>query len=277
MSFELNGYEWVSPEASGRRGGYWRKIPDTRTNPTVAQAQHRLKFAEVAVDTRGLCGTVPTSDGRQVSKSAVALGEILRSDELCSADIPVQVEEIPKARVTATTQHIKDIAAQVPKAGPQDALFNALIHYAAAERERREAELKKERQLWAAGLEKERERTNLASEKSQKAFEERMKRISAFAEKRDAEWSKIEKRIEEIQRKLEEKQAPPITKVLDTPHSIQDISTPPSENSAWWHVPAILGSFILGTATVAYALQGPKQADNVRNALGLVRQIAHTK
>jgi len=78
MSFEYKNYEWVAPEASGRRGGYWRRIPYTRMDPTKAQVAHRLHFSRIAALTRGLKGTEILSDGRELSRSALLIGELLQ-------------------------------------------------------------------------------------------------------------------------------------------------------------------------------------------------------
>ncbi len=78
MSLEDHGYEWVQPEASGRRGGYWRKIPDNREHPSYRQAAHRLHFSRIASLTRGLTGTKQLSDGREVSRSALLIGALLQ-------------------------------------------------------------------------------------------------------------------------------------------------------------------------------------------------------
>lgn len=78
MGFEYQNFEWVQPEASGRRGGYWRRIPSNRTSPTEAQVQHRLRFGEVAGTTRGLKGVELLPDDREVSRSAITLGNMLR-------------------------------------------------------------------------------------------------------------------------------------------------------------------------------------------------------
>ncbi len=78
MSIEYKGYEWVQPEASGRRGGYWRRIPRTRLFPTGSQARFRLHFSKIASLTRGLTGTKKLPDGREVSKSALLIGALLK-------------------------------------------------------------------------------------------------------------------------------------------------------------------------------------------------------
>ncbi len=72
------GIEYVSPEKSGRRTGYFRKRPCTRECPTLKQALHRLKFSSTAAETYGSTGTVLIEDDRRISLSAKLLGDKLK-------------------------------------------------------------------------------------------------------------------------------------------------------------------------------------------------------
>lgn len=78
MSFTHGDYEWVQPETSGRRSGYWRRISGNREDPSEAQAKHRLHFARIAAATRGLKGVEKLTDGREVSRSALLIGTLLQ-------------------------------------------------------------------------------------------------------------------------------------------------------------------------------------------------------
>lgn len=72
------GIEWVEPSSDGRRPGYYRRIPMTRNDPTPAQAQHRLRFSQVAYNTYGTRGTDETLDRRQIPANAAVIGDELR-------------------------------------------------------------------------------------------------------------------------------------------------------------------------------------------------------
>lgn len=64
------GVEWVNPSADGRRPGYFRKVPRTRVEPTIRQAEHRLKFAQTAYNTFGTRGVTQTTDSREIPANA---------------------------------------------------------------------------------------------------------------------------------------------------------------------------------------------------------------
>jgi len=203
MSFEHNGYEWVRPEASGRRGGYWRKIPATRKNPTYGQRLHRLRFSEAAMSTRGLYGTTKLADSREVSKSALTLGNILRSpSDQSIREIPM-VSRMPFAEIN-----------DIPKPAQDKGLLRALLEYSLAERERLEAErlaqLKRESQL-RGQLREERLREVREREKeSQRLFEEHIRRLDSLSAKHNAEWDRLQERIDDIKRKIEKKTEPKV-------------------------------------------------------------------
>ncbi len=72
------GIEWVSGSADGRRQGYFRKIPRTRVEPTIRQAEHRLIFAETAYETFGKRGVVMTQDDRQIPKNATIIANKIK-------------------------------------------------------------------------------------------------------------------------------------------------------------------------------------------------------
>lgn len=67
--------EYVKPEQTGRRGGYFRRKP-ARNSPK--QVEHRLRFSTVAYDHFGVRGTSALSDGSRISKAARAIGNKLR-------------------------------------------------------------------------------------------------------------------------------------------------------------------------------------------------------
>lgn len=67
--------EYVKPEQTGRRGGYFRRKP---ARDSLKQIQHRLNFSKVAYDQFGIKGTSVLKDGRVVSKAARAIGDELR-------------------------------------------------------------------------------------------------------------------------------------------------------------------------------------------------------
>lgn len=67
--------EYVKPEQTGRRGGYFRRKP-SRDSPK--QIQHRIDFSKVAYGLFGEQGVTPLEDGRIISKIAIAIGDKLR-------------------------------------------------------------------------------------------------------------------------------------------------------------------------------------------------------
>lgn len=75
---EALGVEFVEPSSDGRRPGYYRRIPKTRSEPTLAQAQHRLKFSRVSHSLYGTRGSVETLDRREVPINASRIGEELK-------------------------------------------------------------------------------------------------------------------------------------------------------------------------------------------------------
>lgn len=64
------GVEWVNPSTDGRRPGYFRKIPRTRQEPSIRQAEHRLLFSQTAHKTFGERGVIRTPDDRQIPQNA---------------------------------------------------------------------------------------------------------------------------------------------------------------------------------------------------------------
>lgn len=75
--------EYVKPEKSGRRAGFFRRIP-ARNSPK--QLQHRLNFSRVAYDKFGIKGTTVLKDERIISNVARAIGEELRGTG-CTRDL----------------------------------------------------------------------------------------------------------------------------------------------------------------------------------------------
>ncbi len=69
------GLEYVKPELTGRRGGYFRKKPGRDSSK---QLEHRLKFANVASTYFGKKGVTVLNDGRVITKAAEAIGDDLR-------------------------------------------------------------------------------------------------------------------------------------------------------------------------------------------------------
>jgi len=67
--------EYVRPEKSGRRAGYFRRRPG-RDSPK--QVQHKLKFSRVAYHQFGTKGTAVCNDGRVISRAAEMIGNELR-------------------------------------------------------------------------------------------------------------------------------------------------------------------------------------------------------
>ncbi len=67
--------EYVRPEKSGRRAGYFRRRPG-RDSPK--QLQHKLKFSTVAYHQFGTKGTAVCNDGRVISRAAEMIGNELR-------------------------------------------------------------------------------------------------------------------------------------------------------------------------------------------------------
>lgn len=129
MSYEYDGYEWVQPETSGRRGGYWRRIPSNRNSPTEAQIHHRIRFGEAAGTTRGLNGVELLPDGREVSRSAITLGNMMR-------EMPEQ-DQVFENRFASISGHngipepkVSPIEA-LPKPSPSQDLFDLVTLYKA--------------------------------------------------------------------------------------------------------------------------------------------------
>ncbi len=71
------GVEWVNTSADGRRPGYFRKVPRTRVEPTVRQAEHRLKFSQTAYNTFGIRGVTKTTDNREIPANARTIADRL--------------------------------------------------------------------------------------------------------------------------------------------------------------------------------------------------------
>lgn len=67
--------EYVKPDQTGRRGGYFRRKP---RRDSVRQLKHKLNFSMVACDQFGIKGTTILNDGRIISKAARAIGNELR-------------------------------------------------------------------------------------------------------------------------------------------------------------------------------------------------------
>jgi hypothetical protein len=67
--------EYVKPERSGRRAGYFRRKPG---RDSLKQLKHRLRFSEIAHSRFGIKGTIPLKDGRRISKVAELIGNELR-------------------------------------------------------------------------------------------------------------------------------------------------------------------------------------------------------
>lgn len=67
--------EYVRPEQTGRRGGYFRKKP---RRDSLKQLKHRVKFSKTAYDQFGTKGTAVLKDGRTIAKIAEIIGDELR-------------------------------------------------------------------------------------------------------------------------------------------------------------------------------------------------------
>lgn len=280
MSFEYDGYEWVAPEASGRRGGYWRKIPDTREHPTYGQVAHRLAFSEAAVSTKGLYGTEPTSDGRQFSRSAIALGEMLRSpaDQYNESEQDMPVQDIPDVPGTATTRQIDEIAAApAPQFRPQDEMFDILMKHAIAEREKHEANrlalLEKERELYTERMKQDFERSKAAVDERMKRTESLIRKLNTPSNKtEDAALSRLKKQIEEIQHKLEEKTVPkPIIKAPEIP----PLPPIPNKTADDLSSSTFLGCAFAGATLLGLVAWGAKDVRNMATVSDIVH-IANT-
>lgn len=70
------GLEWVS--STERRKGYFRRIPRTRADPSIKQAQHRLKFSEIAYETFMTKGVFQTQDNREIPANAQIIANKLK-------------------------------------------------------------------------------------------------------------------------------------------------------------------------------------------------------
>lgn len=78
--------EYVSP--SDRQDGYWRRSRE-RSDPAAlsnAELRQRYAFLQSARESCGLEGTTPTPDGRQIPKTAAAVGENLANTEFHHPD-----------------------------------------------------------------------------------------------------------------------------------------------------------------------------------------------
>ncbi|VVB91395.1 Uncharacterised protein [uncultured archaeon] len=67
--------EYVRPERSGRRKGYFRRRP---ARNSLKQVEHRLKFSTVAYNQFNTKGVEVLNDGRIISKAAKSIGNELR-------------------------------------------------------------------------------------------------------------------------------------------------------------------------------------------------------
>ena len=70
--------EWVNRPGRDGRAGYYRRVPVTRRSPTIAQAEVRLRFSEVANSTAGVHGVQVVEDKRAIPVNASLIGEKLR-------------------------------------------------------------------------------------------------------------------------------------------------------------------------------------------------------
>ena len=70
--------EWVNRISRDGRAGYYRRVPVTRRSPTIAQAEVRLRFSEVANSTAGVHGVQVVEDKRAIPMNAALIGEKLR-------------------------------------------------------------------------------------------------------------------------------------------------------------------------------------------------------
>jgi len=70
--------EWVNRISRDGRAGYYRRVPVTRRSPTIAQAEVRLRFSQVATRTAGVRGVQVVEDKRAIPVNASLIGEKLR-------------------------------------------------------------------------------------------------------------------------------------------------------------------------------------------------------
>ena len=71
--------EWVNRPLRSGATGYYRRVPGTRADPTMPQAQARLAFSEIATGTHKIRGTTETWDHREISRNADHIGNQMRN------------------------------------------------------------------------------------------------------------------------------------------------------------------------------------------------------
>lgn len=85
--------QWVRRTKDGKPG-YFRRTPDTYEKPTPAQSELRLRFSEVSYNLFGVCGTVKTFDGREISIDADRLGQEMHGQKFSKDKQPSNIEKI---------------------------------------------------------------------------------------------------------------------------------------------------------------------------------------
>ncbi len=98
--------EYVRPEISGRRQGYFRRRP---ARDSLKQVEHRLNFSTIAYHKFGTKGTTVLNDGRVISKAARAIGNELRGTG--STRDPIIKEKERLIRVLKSQKTIKRVQA----------------------------------------------------------------------------------------------------------------------------------------------------------------------
>ena len=71
--------EWVNRPLRSGASGYYRRVPWTRTDPTIPQAEVRLTFSEIATGTHRMRGRTKTWDHREISRNADQIGNQMRN------------------------------------------------------------------------------------------------------------------------------------------------------------------------------------------------------
>ncbi len=96
--------EYVRPEQTGRRGGYFRKKP-LRDSPK--QRKHRLRFSISAYDLFDTKGTITLKDGRQISNFAQTLGDALSGTGNTKDPIEKEKEKLIKILTSGTARKVQ--------------------------------------------------------------------------------------------------------------------------------------------------------------------------
>lgn len=106
-------FEWVERPLKNGRKGYWRRKPWTRKNPTVAQLQARVAFAQaalVATDETGKRLITVEGEEKEVAPAALLVQEVMKGEKYAPAKpkeltipLPLDPEELRKKVEEAKT------------------------------------------------------------------------------------------------------------------------------------------------------------------------------